>query len=125
MPWSWELSDWPHFTYNPDQISQKEKEFLLKIGGASAFLKNIEDRDSEEFIVELLSTEGIESSRIEGEILDRESMQSSIRKNLGLETHFRKGREKESNIAKLLCDVYRTFDKPLTHEMLWQWHAHL
>lgn len=28
-------------------------------------------------------------------------------------------------MAELLCNVYETFDKPLTHEMLWQWHSML
>jgi len=28
-------------------------------------------------------------------------------------------------MAELLCHVYETFDKPLTHEMLWQWHTML
>ena len=26
-------------------------------------------------------------------------------------------------MAQLLCDVYESFDGPLTHEMLWQWHS--
>lgn len=28
-------------------------------------------------------------------------------------------------MAKILCHVYESFDKPLTHEMLWQWHFRL
>lgn len=28
-------------------------------------------------------------------------------------------------MAAVLCDVYETFDQPLTHEMLWRWHAML
>ena len=28
-------------------------------------------------------------------------------------------------MAELLCHVYESFDRPLTHEMLWQWHAKL
>ena len=26
-------------------------------------------------------------------------------------------------MAQTLLNVYETFDKPLTHEMLWDWHA--
>ena len=26
-------------------------------------------------------------------------------------------------MAELLCNVYESFNQPLTHEMLWQWHA--
>ena len=28
-------------------------------------------------------------------------------------------------MAQLLCNVYESFDQPLTHEMLWQWHSML
>ncbi len=28
-------------------------------------------------------------------------------------------------MAELLCDVYESYGQPLTHEMLWKWHAKL
>lgn len=125
MPWNWELPDWPHFSYDFDNIIQKEKNFLLNVGTSVAFLKNIDDQEYHQFVVEVLSTEGIESSKIEGEILDRESLQSSIRQQFGLNTSQKKGAQKEKNMAKLLCHVYESFNAPLTHEILWNWHAHL
>lgn len=124
MPWNWELPDWPYFKYDPHQISQKEKKFLLEAGRSSAFLKNISTNEYSQFAVEILSQEGLESSRIEGEILDRESLQSSIMRHFGLNTK-RVESKKESRMASLLCNVYETFQQPLTHEMLWQWHAQL
>ncbi len=125
MPWSWELPDWPHFNYHPEQIAQLEKQFLLNVGSSLAYLKTIEEKDYAYFIVEILSTEGLESSRIEGEILDRESLQSSIKRHFGIKTTLKRGSEKESAMAAMLCDVYETFDQPLTHEMLWKWHSML
>ncbi len=123
MPWNWELPDWPKFHYDSSRIAQLEKRFLLSVGSAFAFLKSLEENDYNKFIIEILSSEGLESSKIEGEILDRESLQSSIRKHFGLDGNSKKESDKESRIAKLLLDVYETFDRPLTHEMLWQWHS--
>ena len=125
MPWNWELPDWPQFSYDPDRISQKERQFLLGMGSACAFLKNIGEQEYSQFVVEILSVEGLESSRIEGEILDRESLQSSIKQHFGLKTSRKQEVNKESRMAALLCDVYESFDQPLTHEMLWQWHYSL
>jgi Fic family protein len=125
MPWNWELPDWPKFSYDPDRISPLERQFLLSVGSASAYLKTIDEQEYNRFIVEILSLEGVESSRIEGEILDRESLQSSIRQHFGLQTTLKRGNDKESRMAGLLCNVYESFDKPLTHEMLWQWHSML
>lgn len=125
MPWNWELPDWPKFTYDPDKISQMEKQFLLGVGSAFAYLKTIDEQEYNRFTVEILSLEGLESSRIEGEILDRESLQSSIKQHFGLQALQKQEANKESRIAQLLCNVYESFEKPLTHEMLWQWHSML
>lgn len=124
MPWNWELPDWPKFSCDPYQFAQKEKQFLLGAGSAFAFLKNTDKQEYNQFIVEILSSEGLESSKIEGEILDRESLQSSIKRHFGL-TPSRKEADKEARIAKLLCDVYESFKEPLTHEMLGEWYFKL
>ncbi len=125
MPWNWELPDWPKFKYDPKQVVSKEREFLLSVGRAHAFVKSIDRKEYNQFVIEILSWEGVESSRIEGEILDRESLQSSIKQHFGINAHRKREADKESRMAKLLCDVYETYDKPLTHEKLWQWHAML
>ena len=125
MPWNWELPNWPKFTCDRDRIAQKERQFLLGVGSTFAFLKNINDTEYSQFVVEILSLEGQESSRIEGEILDRESLQSSIKQHFGLNGTRKKESNKESRMAKLLCDIYESFNKPLTHQMLWQWHSEL
>lgn len=124
MLWNWQLSDWPHFTYDADRIASQERQFLLKVGSACAFLKNINKEEWNFFVVEMLSSEGLESSKIEGEILDRESLQASIKKHFGLSST-KKESESESRMAKLICDVYETFDQPLTDAMLFKWHAEL
>ena len=125
MPWNWQLANWPHFKYNPSFIVHQERQFLLDVGQACGFLKNIGTQDYHQFVVEILSREGLESSRIEGEILDRESLQSSIKKHFGLNVNQKRKTHKEAGMAQLLCSVYESFQQPLTHEMLWLWHARL
>lgn len=106
MPWNW-VPDWPKFNDDLTQIAGIEKQFLLNAGSAGAYLKTIDEQEYRRFVVEILSLEGVESSRIEGEIFDRESGQSSLKK---------KGKQ-ESRMAELLCNVYESFNEPLTHEM--------
>lgn len=123
MSWNWELPEWPKFHYDFVQLAYREKQFLLRAGSSIACLKNISKEDYQRFLVEILTAEGLESSKIEGELLDRESLQSSIKRQFGLDATLRKGADREMKMAKLLNHVYETFDKPLTHEMLWQWHS--
>lgn len=124
MLWNWELPDWPKFKYDPGQLADQERQFLLGIGGASAYLKSVEICEYHQFIVEILSLEGLESSKIEGEILDRESLQSSIKRHFGI-LEKTEEKNKESGMAELLCGVYESFDSELTREMLCQWHSKL
>lgn len=125
MSWNWQLPDWPKFRYASSTIIEQERKFLLGLGSAAAFLKNIESIDYKNFVVEILSQEGIDSSKIEGEILDRESLQSSIKRQFGLQSVKGGERGKEVGMAELLCNVYETFNAPLTHKMLEQWHKKL
>lgn len=122
MPWNWQLPDWPQFSYDVNRFIDSEKKFLLEAGKSLAILKNLGEDDSTEFIVEVLTTEGLDSSKIEGELLDRQSLQSSIKKFFGLKEDKKRERKQEARIAKLLGSVYRSFERPLTHEMLCKWH---
>ena len=110
MPWNWELPNWPRFDYNSEQIAQIERQFLLSVGSAFAYLKTIDEQEYNGFIVEILSLEGLGSSKIEGEILDRESLQSSIKQHFGLQNSPKKQPSyKETGMAQLLCNVYESF----------------
>jgi Fic family protein len=122
MVWNWLQPNWPNFIFKSANIVDKERLFLLELGASSAYLKNIDNKEYKKFVVEILSQEGIESSRIEGEFLDRESLQSSIKKHFGFKSEGSKKKDKESGMALLLYEVYETFDQPLTHKMLERWH---
>lgn len=125
MLWNWQLPDWPKFTYETNRILQHERQFLIGLGSEFAYLQSIGEKERNQFIVEILSIEGIESSKIEGEVLERESLQSSIKRHFGLHADLKQGNEKESGMAELLYNVYETYDRPLTHEMLREWHSML
>ena len=125
MKWNWQLSNWPQFIFDSNAVLQLEKEFLINVGKSAAFLKSITPQDRQQFIIEILTAEGSESSKIEAELLNRESLQSSIKKHFGLKDSNIKSSEKEIGMADLLCEIYDTFDKPLTHEMLCKWHSML
>lgn len=125
MQWNWQLSEWPKFSYNRDLIIASERQYLLKSGSIGAFLKNIGENHYTQFAVEILAIEGQESSKIEGEILDRVSLQSSIQEQFGLKPPKRQERQRESRMASLLCSVYESYERPLSHEMLFQWHQML
>ena len=57
--------------------------------------------------IELISQEVVDSSAIEGEILDRASVQSSLARHLGFAADQRRASAAEAGAAELMADVYR------------------
>ena len=80
--WNWEKQDWPHFTW--------EEHFLTGVGKYAGIVKHLEPLDEEHLVIEAIGIESLTTSEIEGDILDRASVQSSIRKQLGLALDKRK-----------------------------------
>ena len=72
-----------------------------------------------------MSQEALTSSEIEGEFLDRASVQSSIRRQLGFGSDKRRVKPAERGIAELVVDLYRSFANPLSEETLYGWHRML
>ncbi|KTC65944.1 Filamentation induced by cAMP protein Fic (plasmid) [Legionella adelaidensis] len=122
--WVWQVTEWPYFYYDSSKIISHERKFIQQIGKFAAVLSYIHSEDKEKFIIEALSEEGLKSSEIEGEILERESLQSSIKKHLGLKKDIGES-PKEKGMAALLCDVYQSYQNPLTADMLFNWHQQL
>src|SRR5580693_7257333 len=90
MTWNWQLPDWPGFTWHRPRLDAAEQQFLVGEGTFFGAIKHLGDEDRNQLTVEAMSTEALTTSEIEGEILDRASVQSSIRKQLGLLTEKRR-----------------------------------
>jgi Fic family protein len=129
MTWNWQRPDWPNFTWEEARFEQAEKQFLLDTGVFGGTLKHLAVPDREKIKVEAMSLEAITTSEIEGEILDRASVQSSIRRQLGLATDKRRVRPRvrpaEQGISEMMVALYRSYAEPLSEEMLWTWHRML
>lgn len=125
MTWNWTQEGWPRFTYDAARIAPLENRFLLASGEVIGAVRHVGSADRELLRIELLSDEAVKTSEIEGEMLDRLSVQSSLRRQLGLDAEARPVRPQEHGIAEMMIDVYDTWSAPLTHETLFRWHAML
>src|SRR6476660_3378399 len=122
MTWNWQKLDWPHFSWDRARLAKAEEQFLLEAGVFVGTVKHLGKDDREQLTVEAMSTEALTTSEIEGEILDRASVQSSIRRQLGLASDNRRVAPAEQGIAEVMVDLYRQFAEPLSDEMLFTWH---
>jgi Fic family protein len=123
--WNWLHKKWPHFTYNKEVIEHLELDFSKNTGLVLGAIKHIEGVSKNDLLVEILSEEAIKTSEIEGEVLNRESVQSSIKRNLGFATDKKKIAPAEFGISEMMVDLYHNFNKPLSHNQLFEWHKML
>jgi Fic family protein len=123
MTWNWQLPDWPNFKWDRSQISVAEEQFLLGAGVAIGTVKHLGEDEHNQLLVEVMSGEAVTTSAIEGEVLDRASVKSSILRQLGLASpDKRRVMPAEQGIAEMMVDLYRSFSQPLSNEMLFGWH---
>ena len=122
MTWNWQKSNWPNFRWDRERLETAEKQFLVSGGIFVGTVRHLGKEERDQLTIEAMSTEAVTTSEIEGETLDRASVQSSLRKQLGLATDERRVRPAERGIAEMMVDLYRSFAEPLSKEMLFRWH---
>jgi Fic family protein len=125
MPWNWQQPDWPKFSYDDQSLAALENRFLLRSGEFIGVFRHLGQGDRDVLKIELISDEALKTSEIEGEFLDRESLQSSLRQQFGLGADQRRVRPAERGISEMMVDLYKGFADPLTHETLFAWHKML
>lgn len=122
MRWIWQLPDWPRYEWDRLRLQVLENRFLHESGRRVGAAVHLGEDEREELRIEWLTAEAVETSAIEGEILDRDSVRSSIRRHFGLSADRRKASPAESGVAEMMVALYREFDRPLTHETMREWH---
>ena len=122
MNWNWQTPDWPNFKWDRSQMSAAEEQVLIGAGVVIGTAKHLGEDERNQLLVEVMSGEALTTSEIEGEILNRASVQSSIQRQLGLAADKRRATPAEQGIAEMMVDLFRSSAEPLSNEMLYRWH---
>lgn len=118
--------NWPIFEWNSEKllpllayVRNRQGKLIGKMGALGFELQN-------EANLEILTIEILKSTEIEGEFLDREQVRSSIARRLGLDISGLVYSERNvDGIVDLMLDATKKYDKELTKERLFSWHASL
>jgi Fic family protein len=125
MTWNWEQPGWPQFTHDSAALEPLDRQFFLHSGEFLGVFKHIGPDDQDTFKIELIGDEAVKTSEIEGEILNRDSVQSSLRHQFGLGPDGRQVPPAERGIAEMMVSLYTNFGGALTHETMFAWHRML
>lgn len=80
----------------------------------------------QEAVLQTLTADVLKSSEIEGEVLDKEQVRSSIARRLGVDIGALKPADRHvEGVVEIMLDATRHYDQPLSDERLFTWHAAL
>ena len=126
MRYNWQQKDWPDFQYQTQDIEDLLFDFAQRAGRIGGVLEGLTETEQSEAMINFMVSEAIKTSEIEGEYLSRNDVISSVRKNLGLPSQSPLTNDKRAEgIAELMLAVRTDFLKPLSVEMLLDWHSML
>jgi Fic family protein len=124
--WIWELPAWPNFSWDIASLALPLAAARLaqsKVIGAGELLNADTDLSAQ---LEVLTTEGIATSAIEGARFEANALRSSLARRLGLPIAGpRNPARSVEGLADVLLDATRHFDQALTLEKLFAWQAAL
>jgi len=126
MRYNWQQKGWPNFQYKTDVIEEMLFDFAQRTGRISGVLDGFSESEQAEAIINLMVSEAIKTSEIEGEYLSRKDVMSSIRRNLGLNPELPVTKDKRvEGVTELMLAIRKHFTAPLTEKMLSDWHTKL
>jgi Fic family protein len=123
MTWNWQKPDWPFFTWDPTCMTTVEEQFLVGSGILIGTVRHLGEGERDQLRVEMMSGEAVTTSEIEGEILNRASVQSSLQRQLGLaDGRGSNATPAEQGISEVMIDLCRSYTEPLSSKTLFAWH---
>lgn len=125
MAWNWQQPDWPNFRWEEAALAPLEARFLQNMGEQIGSIKHVVVDDRTAILIDIMTSEALKTSEIEGELLDRESVQASLRRQFGLDVDPRRIPPAEAGIAEMMVDLYRGYADPASHGAMHRWHKML
>lgn len=122
----WQNNDWPNFHYDTAKFHELLQQISYQQGVLDGTYKGLSEGNLQEIRSETLTLEVLTTSEIEGEILSRDSVRSSVFKKLGLGPENQdRSTVQTDGLVGILLDATSAYDKTLTPERLFSWHAAL
>jgi len=124
--YNWQQPDWPHFRYDLSSIDTALFSIAEKMGKINGKLSHLSDHTQQDALLNIMVEEAVKTSEIEGELMDRHDVMSSIQNKLNLnQPTIRVHDRRAEGAANLVLDVRRTFKETLSEDKLFDWHLML
>lgn len=121
-----ERDDWPRFRWSHAQLVEKLGMVRHRQGRLIGRMETLGFSLRAEAVLETLTEDVLKSSEIEGEMLDREQVRSSIARRLGMDIGALPPADRHvEGVVEMMLDATQLYAAPLTEARLFAWHAAL
>ncbi|WP_128932117.1 Fic family protein [Bradyrhizobium zhanjiangense] len=121
-----ELGEWPTFRWNLQQIADRLVAVRHKQGRLLGRMERLGFPLKAEATLQTLTEDVVKSSEIEGEVLNRHQVRSSIARRLGMDIGALPPADRHvEGVVEMILDATEHYAAELTAERLFGWHAAL
>jgi len=118
--------DWPKFRWRQDELATVLARVRHRQGRLIGQMQGLGFRLREEAVLHTLTEDVIKSSEIEGEVLDKNQVRSSIARRLGMDIGALAPADRHvEGVVEMMLDATQKYAGPLTADRLFGWHAAL
>ena len=121
----WEQQEWPDLTWDDGRLLELLAAARLKQGRLLGSMAGLGFDLKLEAQLEALTEDVIKSSEIEGEVLERDSVRSSIARRLGVPAAAAPADRQTEGVVEMMLDATENYEALLTSERLFGWQAAL
>jgi Fic family protein len=125
--WIWQRTEWPKFNWNDGDVASLHEQVGALWSSTLSALLPLEQRAQQELSLEAMARNLLQTNAIEGEVLDRDSVRSSLIVRLhGSEATRTMGADPAHDaLAALMDEATQALDGVLTANTLQRWHSML
>ena len=121
-----ELKEWPRFRWDEGLAARHLAPVRHRQGRLIGRMEALGFDLRSEAVLATLTEDVLKSSEIEGEILDRDQVRSSIARRLGMDIGALAPADRHiEGVVEMMLDATQKYAEPLTNERLFAWHAAL
>ncbi|HEX7073858.1 MAG TPA: Fic family protein [Hyphomicrobiaceae bacterium] len=126
MPYIHELPGWPELSWDHKVLAEPLAAVRHRQGRLIGRMEALGFELRSEATLQTLTEEVLKSSEIEGEILDRNQVRSSIARRLGMDIGGLVPADRDvEGVVEMMLDATQNYRAELTDERLFGWHAAL
>jgi Fic family protein len=124
MAYIYDRRGWPDFSWDAESLVATLGEVRLRQGLLAGRMQGLGFNLRAEAILETLTLDVVKSSEIEGEVLDRSDVRSSIARRLGLEAGGLSPADRRvEGVVEMVLDATQRYEETLTRQRLFGWHS--